>query len=74
MPSRWFSRPAFGQCGDFFSEPFGIDDVGIEVIRNRLGEFGMTFPLGVIRSFSTDVHRRRRSAPERAVTVAICAH
>ena len=42
-----FSRPPFRKCGNFFSEPTEIDDVGIEVVGEPLFEFGVAFVLRI---------------------------
>ncbi len=43
-----FSRPSFRERGDFFGEPVGVDEVGIEVIRDPLFEFGVALVFGIV--------------------------
>src|SRR5476651_2268937 len=64
------SRPAFCECGDFFGEPIGIDNVGIEIVGDPFCEFGMTFVLWIANGLeefgiapgSADIFRRAASA------------
>ena len=42
-----FAGPDFGERFEFCGELFGVDDVRVEVTADPLGEFAMTFVLGI---------------------------
>ena len=70
-PGGRFSRPAFCERGDFFGEPTGIDNIGIEVVGEPLFEFVVAFVLWIadgleefgIAPGAADIFRR--AAPAR---------
>ena len=68
-PMAGFPRPAFGQRGDFFGEPTGIDKIGIEVVGKPLFKFVVAFVLWIadgLKAFgvapgTSDIFRRAAS-------------
>lgn len=69
-PHGRFPRPAFCQRGDFFSEPTGIDKIGIKVVGKPLFKFVVAFVLWIadgLKEFgvapgTSDIFRRAASA------------